>query len=197
MLSGWDKIDAQKVVPFVRRYGLLWHGAEDLGTGRCRESLAKWQEEVAELALCINLFVILQESVEEGSAEPLRDAGIDPARIFKVKPSNDREFMGQMSVFLAEVMCDKLEDCTLGVTSSIALDVRPRGPSTFLLLQKPPNLTAAAYAQRALYIVNRAPIKECPGCGRMFIPESGKQKYHSPSCASTSRWRRWKEKQTN
>jgi hypothetical protein len=29
----------------------------------------------------------------------------------------------------------------------------------------------------------------------MFIPESGKQKYRNPGCASTGRWRRWKVKQ--
>ena len=28
------------------------------------------------------------------------------------------------------------------------------------------------------------------GCGRMFIPELGKQKHCTKSCARTSRWRR-------
>ena len=42
------------------------------------------------------------------------------------------------------------------------------------------NITELAYL-----VGTRAEIEICPGCGRFFSPESGKQKYCTTSCAST------------
>ncbi len=87
-----------------------------------------------------------------------------------------------------------MQGTATGLVSTCRLDVSPKGPTKFLLSQLPPNLVAAAYSAFAFHIANKAPVLECPGCGRLFVPKSGKQKYHSESCASTSRWRRWSEK---
>jgi uncharacterized OB-fold protein len=65
----------------------------------------------------------------------------------------------------------------------------------FALQIAPQNLEGAAYASYASVMAQRREIKECPGCGRMFFPDSGRQKYCTKSCASTSRWRRWKARQ--
>jgi hypothetical protein len=187
--------DPREVVSFVRRYGLLWHGAEHLGSGECREPLSEWWAEARALALTGDLYMRLKDSLQTGSAEPLRTIPVDFTSVFGTQAPDDQGFMDQASVFLAEAISMKLEGCNLGVASSVQLDVQPRGSGIFLLSQNPPNLVSAAYAQLAMAMVNRAPIEECPGCGRMFIRESGKQKYCTKSCASTSRWRRWKARQ--
>ena len=70
-------------------------------------------------------------------------------------------------------------------------------PGEFVFGHQPPNLHKALYTNLATMIAQRAELKECPGCGRLFHPESGKQKYCTKSCASTSRWRRWKEQQSS
>lgn len=188
--------DPRAVLSFVRRYGLLWHGAEDLGSGECQEPLSKWWEEARILALTGDFYVRLKDSLEAGSVEPIRASPMDWTDVFADEAPNDRGLMDQASVFLAECISINMEGCSFGIASSVQLDVKPHGPGVFLLSHSPPNLVSAAYAQLAMSIVNRAPIKECAGCGRMFVPESGKQKYHSKSCASTNRWRRWKDAQS-
>lgn len=194
--AGTNKRDPREVVSFVRRYGLLWHGAEHVGSGRCQEPLSEWWSEAGIVAVTGDLYMRLKDSERAGSAERLRTAPVDFTSIFGSKAPDDEGLMGQASVFLAEAICMKLEGCDLGVASSVQLDVEPKGPGIFLLSQQPPNLISAAYAQLAMAMVNHAPMQNCPGCGRMFIPTSGKQKYHSKSCASTSRWRRWKASQS-
>jgi hypothetical protein len=195
LAADWNKRDARDVLAFVRRYGLFWHGADDLGTGECREPLSKWWDESRLLAVIMDLYVDLKESVKVGAADPLRTALIDFTTAFEAQAPNDQILVEQASIFLAEVVSEKLQGCSLGVASSVQLDIKPKGPGIFLLQQNPPDLLTAAYVQFAQAIFNRAPIEECPGCGRMFIPKSGKQKFCTPSCASTNRWRRWKEKQ--
>lgn len=191
-----SNLDPRRVVAFVRRYGLFWHGADELGTGKCREPLRKWWTESYELAVMADFYVRLKEATTAGSAGSLRAMPYD---FMKFVEGGDREddesYIEVASLFLAEVISRKLEGCGVGIASSLGLDVERKGPLDFLLTQKPPDLVTAAYAQLAMAMVRRAPIEECQGCGRMFIPESGKQKYHSKSCASTSRWRRWKERQ--
>jgi hypothetical protein len=191
-----DNLDPQRAVAFVRRYGLLWHGADELGTGKCREPLEKWWAESYLLAATADFYVRLKESAATGSANPLRTMPFDFMQFIEGgDPEDDEFFMESASLVLAEVVSSKLEGCSVGIASSLRVDVEHRDPLNFLLTQNPPDLVAAAHAQLAMAIVNRAPIEECQGCGRMFIPESGKQKYCTKSCASTSRWRRWKERQ--
>jgi hypothetical protein len=167
LAADWNKRDARDVLAFVRRYGLLWHGADDLGTGECREPLSKWWDESRMLAVIMDLYVDLKESAKVGSADPLRTALIDFTTAFQAPAPTDQVLMEQASIFLAEVVSEKLQGCSLGVVSSVQLDVKPKGPVIFLLQQNPPNLLTA------------------------------KQKYCTPSCASTNRWRRWKEKQAS
>ncbi len=109
--------------------------------------------------------------------------------------AGDQELMDDVSVNLAEVISGKLQNCRMGLSSSVDLDTDPKGPGIFLILSSPPDLLSAAYVHLAQFMADRAPMEECPGCGRIFIPHSGKQKYCSKSCASTTRWNRWKQKQ--
>ncbi len=189
-------LDTRRATAFVRRYGLLWHGAEDLGSGNCREPLAEWWKESYAFALTADLYVRLKAAVRTGSAQDLRTSPMNWMEAVVGGDLEDDQFcIEAASVVLAEMISLNLKGCNLSVSSSLGLDVDGRGPLTFLLAQNPPDLVTAAYAQLAMAMVNKAPMKECQGCGRMFIPQSGKQKYCTKSCASTSRWHRWKERQ--
>lgn len=205
LAADWNKRDTRDVLTFIRRHGMLWHGAKDLGTGTCREPLSVWWWESRGMAILMQLAAELKESVRIGSGEPIRTMRRDYPELFglaegearnQAVAQNDQVLMNAASMRLAEAVTSKLEGTSIGVVSAVLTNLRPNDPDTFLLSQNPPTLLAAAYVHFAQAIVHRAPIKECPGCGRRFIPRSGKQKNCTKSCASTSRWRRWKERQT-
>lgn len=61
--------DHSSILAFVRRYGLLWHGREDLGSGECRESLESWLLEAYVMYRLISLCSILRDSRETGSID--------------------------------------------------------------------------------------------------------------------------------
>lgn len=179
---------------FVRRYGLLWHGAADLGSGECRESLADWFEEIRVFSSTVSLYYRLQEAVRSESSEPLC-RGEFPWPDDFVREACDADYMNAASQEVADSINAGLKGCEVGMISTIVLDVPERGPAAFRITHNSPNLLVAAYERLALLITSRTEVEECPGCGKLFAPESGKQKYHSKSCASTSRWRRWRERQ--
>jgi hypothetical protein len=177
---------------------LLWHGADALDTCECRESIVEWWIESWTIRLLLEVYLGLKDSISEGSASPLRSVYERFPAVAKLAPldADDEQLMDETSANLAEVITGKLEGCQLGLTSSVYVDTKVRGPGIFFLLQRPPNILSAIYVHLSQFIADRAPLEECPGCGRVFIPESGKQKYCTKGCASTSRWRRWKERQS-
>lgn len=138
----------------------------------------------------------LKESEVSGSAEPLLTGPINYEAFSDERITGDDDSLREFSsLLLAEMISIKMEGCTLGMSSSMGFDMAHRGPLSFAFTHNPPDLETSAYAQLAMFVVSRTPVQNCAGCGRLFAPESGKQKYHSKSCASTSRWRRWNEKQ--
>lgn len=193
-----QSLDPRSVTGFVRRHGLLFHGAPDLSSSTVKEPLSQWRESLGQFNIVARLYMELKDSEDEGPTELMRES-------FRVLRSNtdppegeevsDQELLETMSVLFAEWVTEGMKGTGAGLSSSCWLDVSPKSPTTFLLLQIPENLLTAAYSQFAHLVSDKAPILSCPGCGRLFVPESGKQKYHSKSCASTSRWRRWKEAQ--
>jgi hypothetical protein len=151
------------------------------------------------MTLVLRLWSDLSESIRQGSADPLRRTleAYSDIFIFEGAPmdAGDQDLMDDVSVQLAEVISDKLQNCRMGLTSSVDLDTDLKGPGIFLILSSPPDLLSAAYVHLAQFMADRAPMEECQGCGRVFIPRSGKQKYCQPNCATTTRWHRWKQKQ--
>jgi hypothetical protein len=147
--------------------------------------------------MLLEVYMGLKDSIREDSASRLRSVYERFPEVSKLAPldAEDEQLMDETSANLAEVITLMFEGCQLGLTSSVYLDTEVRGPGIFFVLQRPPNLLSAIYVYLAQFMANRAPLKECSGCGRMFIPESGKQKYCIKSCSSTSRWRRWKARQ--
>jgi hypothetical protein len=194
---GRNQFDPRAISSFVRRNGLLWHGAEEVGSGECRESLEDWRYEALVLTLTLELLTDLRKSIRQDSAAPLRRTLVKYADVFKEAPmdAGDQDLMDDVSVSLAELISTKLQNCRMGLTSSVDLDTDPQGPGIFLILNSPPDLLSATYVHLAQFMANRVPMEECVGCGRVFIPRSGKQKYCQPSCANLTRWHRWKQKQ--
>jgi hypothetical protein len=219
-LEDLDEDYPQSAVAFARRYGLLWHGADSLGTGECREWLSDWWDVANELHFVLTLYREVQESLRTGSVEPLRSLEIDWSAIdwtaFTVDGSlpqshpllrpgkepdageeyTDEMYLADICQVLAAFVNLGLEDCEVGFLSLTMPGREYNQPGKFGLQLAPQNLVGAAYGRYASVIAKREEVKECPGCGRMFFPESGRQKYCTKSCASTSRWRRWKARQS-
>jgi hypothetical protein len=183
----------REALAFVRRYGLLRHGAQDLGSGQCRESLEIWFEAIDYLRFAMALYQSLRESMRISSTAPLRKfdrmLSADIA-----KQLTDEIRLGVAHLTVVNMITDGLGDCRLGLGPN-RIDREDFVPGTFALSILPAKLLDAAWSELAYIVGTRAEIRTCPGCGSYFSPESGKQKYCTRSCASTSRWRRWKERQ--
>ena len=172
--------DPQQAVAFVRRYGLLWHGTNAQGSGECRESLDNWWHEAGKLYTLLLTSVRLGEAMREGSATPVR-------RHFEelgIRFETDEAYMMAATTAAANLINQGMQDTKWGM-EVIA-------PGELRLTYYPPNLVSAAYANLGALISKRVEFKECPGCGRVFLPVSGRQKYHDRQCATRARQRRWK-----
>ena len=51
--------------------------------------------------------------------------------------AGDQDLMDDVSVNLAEVISGKLQNCRMGLSSSVDLDTDPKGPGIFLILSSP------------------------------------------------------------
>lgn len=187
--------DPQRIRPFVRRYGLLWHGPGQFEGEEARESLGDWQKAAEDASFIIEQYRVLREAIETNSLAPVEGLINAYSAVGNFTATNDREYLGQLSILLAEVLTERLGNCTIGLIAAAGLNIADDAPGRFMIAHHPSDLVSAAYAQLAVYVASQAELRECPGCGIIFRPESGKQKYHSKSCASTNRWRRWKEHQ--
>jgi uncharacterized protein YciU (UPF0263 family) len=195
LAADFEDLDERDVLAFVRRYGLLRHGAEDLDAGECRESLVDILVEAAFFAELLDLYTRLKKSIRAGSTALLRTGPIDVSASLGLGPTDDDSIlMARASILLGEQITKALAGCSHGVVSA-AVGFLDRSPDRFMLSIVPPDLLSLVYTRFAQILVERVPMAECPGCGRSFVPKSGKQKYCASSCASTSRWRRWKEGQ--
>jgi len=192
----------QDAVRFARRHGLLWHGPESVGSGECRESLEAWWYAAARLSVIIRLYEKLMQGVEEGSAAPVRSLGYNFARVPGSQQWSDDEYdLRVASMLVASAISGQLVDCSHAIAAACGFVGENggtlAGPGIFMYDIHPANLEFAAYIHLAQLVVARAEVKDCLGCGRPFTPTSGKQKYHSPSCASTSRGRKFREKRSS
>lgn len=186
----------QNVHAFARRYGLLFHGASDLGSGKCRESLEEWFREASYLHFTLGLYRSLRESVRSGSMEPLRKLALEEAWPQKlVAQMTEEDFLRASHLTVVEFINRGLELCVPAIGPNVELESVTPGEFSFSF--SPANLLGAAYAEFAMLVGTSTEIKKCPGCGALFSPKSGKQKYCTKSCASTSRWRRWQEGQAD
>jgi hypothetical protein len=183
----------QEALAFVRRYGLLWHGAQDLGSGQCREPLDVWFEAIGYLRFAMALYQSLRESVRIGSTTPLRKFDRMMSSDI-VKQLTDEVRLTVAHKAVVDMITGGLQGCRIGIGPT-ATDREDFVPGRFALSILPARLLDAAWAELAHIVGTRTEIRICPGCESYFSLESGKQKYCTKSCASTSRWRRWKARQ--
>jgi hypothetical protein len=222
-LERLDEDDPESAVAFAERYGLLWHGAGELGTGECRERLDDWWRVSREMFVVINLYRALRRAVQLGSTWPIGAADFDyesikwphdgllssgwPREVAdtvegQVRLAKTGEWEGEEQVLsnfcmlLAELINAGLKGCGGGLLSLTSPYPKSSQPGAFRFDAAPPNVEVRAYANLATTFAKGAEIKKCPGCRRLFTADSVRQEYHNESCASTSRWRRWKERQS-
>ena len=184
--------DYQDLRAFVRRYGLLWHGPDSLGTGECRESISDWQTVVHEAATMLLLYMKLREAARTGSAAPVRSLEM-PWKGFQ-EILNDEDYLKQASMGLAEMVNNHVGKYPTVLFPAYRFE-EEADVAQFVFGRQPPSLHTALYTEFATLIAQRAELKECLGCGRIFHPQTRKQKYCTKSCANTSRWHRWKDRQ--
>ena len=179
---------------FVRRYGLLRRGPKLLGTGKCREPVSEWHNAIRSAWVAVHLYRKLREAAKTGSADPVRALGLNWLQA--PETSTDKEYLAWRSILLGELINAQLRHCPTALVPAYSSE-QGIELGAFVFTSRPSDLLTAAYADLATLVSTRAELKECPGCGVVFHPKSGKQKYHDPTCAGSARWRRWKEKQTN
>jgi len=196
----------REVLRFVRRHGLLWHGREQVGSGECREPLQDMLAASGKIREAALLYEALIEAMKIGSIEPLRTVKTTAfrlERLFEESPPSDWYYLAGASMWVANLVNEGLKGSQHLMTAACGL-AGPEGggeplgtPGVFLSDVRAATLEAAAYIHLSDLMVSQAKLVECPGCGNPFPPRSGKQKYCSESCASTSRWRRYKQKHAN
>lgn len=201
-LSNPGQLDPQLALAFVRRYGLLWHGPEQLASGECREPLRSWFLEGEELMLSIALHMTLRESLDAGTVQPLRqylrlmrDLGI----FYGAMPQDSEKLLRGISIILAERVNKGMQGCkqTFLAACSLERDGAEVGPpGDFRYSIDPANLVAAAYSEFASLMVTKARFKGCPGCGRVFRAEHGNRTYCNDACSERSRKRKQRAKKT-
>ena len=172
--------DPQQAVAFVRRYGLLWHGPDQLGSGGCRESLEDWWHEAEKLSSLLLTSVRIGEAMREGSAAPVRKH----LETLGIGFDTDETYLMAATTAVARLLNQGMHDTKWGMSVI--------EPGELRLTHYPPNLVSDAYANLGTLISKRVEFRECPGCGRVFPPISGRQKYHDPQCATRTRQRKWK-----
>jgi hypothetical protein len=125
--------------------------------------------------------VRLGEAMREGSAAPVR-------KLFEglgISFETDEIYLMAATTSITRLINQGLHGSEWRMKVNEPADIR--------LAYSPLDLVSAAYADLAALVVTKAEFKECPGSGRVFLPGSGKQKYHDPQCATRSRQRRGKQ----
>jgi hypothetical protein len=171
---------------------LLWRGPDSLGTGECRDSVSDWHNAAYEAATVVLLYMRLREAVRTASAEPVRSLNMTWEGV--PETLNDEDYLKQVSMGLARLVNNHIVGYPTVLIPAFRFEDKA-DPGQFVFGHQPPSMHAALYTEFAALIAQRAELKECLGCGRIFPPHSGKQKYCTKSCANNSRWHRWKDRQ--
>lgn len=188
----WHSRDEREVKRFVRLYGLLSHGAEDLKRGENRESLEDWWNEATALHFVGACYQTLSDSKGSGSAKKIKDFLRQFGYGFREVESGivdlDQAYMTEASIWLANLINAGLngrrseQRCVWGLNAI--------GPGNFRLTQHPPDLISRAYAAFATLIANSAETRFCKVCGKQFRPKTKRSWACSDAHATTLRSRK-------
>jgi hypothetical protein len=202
-LASLDEGSPEQIVAFVRRYGLLWHGPDELGHGTTQlcESVQEWWHVIVELGNTINFYVDLRKAKKDDPQDTLRKSAsplfahafIKGLKAEKNQQWTDEDYVKLGNELLSAWLDDKASGCTLGTVPVAGQDARVR-PGQVLLTYHPPDLETAAYTELAMFIASQQELRSCRGCGSWFRPKSDKHLYHNESCATNARQRRRRER---
>lgn len=175
--------DKKEVVSFVGRYGLLWHGADDLGIGECRESLQDWWAESARLYLVGLFHDALMKSKRNKSARPIQDlirryGGIGFPSLSPSSDDFDQAYIGAASVILQDMINEGLNAGPNEIPPSSTgkrrcwWGLQAVGSGEFRLAQYPPDLLSRAYSAFSVLIAGNVETRFCRVCRKQFRPKS-------------------------
>jgi hypothetical protein len=195
----------RNAVEFADRYGLLWHDADDLGSGECREPLQEWWIEASRLNLVGALYQAIMDSRRDGSEKPVQNLLRRGAAIGfpSLRPESKyyvQSYIAGASIMLQDMINDGLY---AGPNEIPPSHTRKRrcwwglvavGPGEFRLAQYPPDLLTRAYAAFAALIANNVATRACKVCGRLFRPKT-KRSVACEEHVGTYRSRRRREDQ--
>jgi hypothetical protein len=174
--------DEKAVVGFAGRWGLLWHGADDLGSGECRESLQDWWVEAGRLRFVADMYATIQDAKRKDSAKPIQDfirgrGGIGFPSLSPGSDNFDERYIDGAGYILEGIINDGLNAgpneepgreggrrCWWGLEAA--------GAGEFRLTQYTPDLLSRAYSAFALLIANKVEIRPCKVCQRPFRPKT-------------------------
>jgi hypothetical protein len=172
--------DDKAAVGFVGRWGLLWHGADHLGSGACRESLEDCWVESGRLLFAAEMYMTIQEAKDKDSAKPIQDSirrsgGIGFPSLSPWSKHFVDDYIDGASIILQGIINDGLNEgpneepgrkggqrCWWGLQTV--------GAGKFRLEQYPPDLLSRAYSAFALVIANEVEVRPCKVCQRPFRP---------------------------
>jgi hypothetical protein len=175
--------DETAVLRFARRWGLLWHGAEELGSGKCREPLHAWWVEATLLNQVGVFYQTLLDSRRHGSAKPIQDflrrsGGIGFPSLSPASTHFDQDYIAAASVMLQNMINEGL-NAGPNVNPQAGTGTRrcwwgleAISPGEFRLAQFPPDLLSRAYSAFATLIGTSVETRFCPVCGKQFRPKS-------------------------
>ena len=190
-------------VGFAVRYGLLWHGADDVGGGGCREPLQEWWIEAGRLNLVGALYQAIMDSKRDGSQKPVQNMLRRSAAIgFPSLRSESEDYVQDYIVGAGMILQDIVNDGLNADPNEIPPSRSGKrrcwwglaavGPGEFRLAQYAPDLLSRAYSAFASLIANNVATRSCKVCGKLFRPKS-KRPVACEEHVDTYRSRRWRE----
>ena len=191
--------EPQDAIAFVRRYGLLRHGPDDADL---REPFSQWQADATTLAGMLAMTRAVRASAagdEDASAELWQVWEPGLRRAFQAPAADDDELRQQASVAVAWLVSEGLKGAEERLEADVQWGYGPEegggDPGQFHLSIHPPSLLALIYHQLAMLLTGRVPLGTCEECGRFYAMDDPRKRFCSPTCASRSRRRRWRERQ--
>jgi hypothetical protein len=193
-------VDTDRALEFAEAHGLLWHGPGQVSGGEVRESLKAWFVAGVEFVITTAMYLAIQQSKDEDSAEPVRrylqrwrDAGV-----FKriSLSDNDSDLLDYACIQLAERISQGMSECTPTFTAACGLlndGVKVGEAGDFRFGNDPGSLIGAANYELARLISQKRRIIACKECGEIFIPDDPRQKYHK-KCGNRKRQRERRER---
>ncbi len=182
-------------VEFIRRYGLLKIGPDDVDAGQeVREPYDEWEEEIARIR-AIGTLVLLTHNAESGDTGAIRRIrtllGPDAHDL------DDDDALLLASGFVQVQVNERLSNSRWEIRADALDENRPAGsrpgrPNVFWFTARPamPGALPYAYWQLADLLVARAPLAQCEGCGRFFDRHDPRQRFHDEACRQRAGYRR-------